>query len=256
MKRLRLRWLLVGVAALVALLAVAVQAAEPPPGDPVKGKQAYEKGCALCHGVGGVGVVGPPFAGMAGHFERLMQIPGFSMEEGILKIRMGIPNRMPAFPPELLSDEDLGNMLAYLMTLPPTTGENLYENPSMCAACHGARAAGGVAARLSGAAARFAAQGLTKDQVLPGLIPLIRNGIPGKMPAFPELTDGEILSIGEYLWALPDPTWEDQFTSEHGRAPTAEDKVDREWSVSFLAANGRPPTEAEWRKHFQDIGRK
>ncbi len=114
---------------------------------------------------------------------------------------------------------------------------------------------GVVGPRLAGLAAQFIAQGLTKEQVLPGLISLVRNGIPGKMPAFKHLTDGEILAIGDYVWGLSDPTWEDDFAREHGRAPSAQDKADRDWSSAFLVANGRPPADPEWRKHFQDTRR-
>ncbi|MDP2726072.1 MAG: c-type cytochrome [Dehalococcoidia bacterium] len=250
------RWagLAVGLA-LVGLLAVGLYAAtaqaQPPPGDPVKGKAVYAKSCALCHGANGEGVVGPPLAGLAGHMERLAQIPGFSMEEGLKTIRNGIPNRMPAFPPSILSDEDLGNIVAYLLTTPPTTGQNLYENPSSCAACHGKRGIGGVGPPLDARKAA-AALGLTKEQLLPGLIPLVRNGIPGKMPAFPVLTDGEIVSIGEYLWDLPRLSWEEEFTLRHGRAPTGEDIADRDWGNRFMFQNGREPTEAEWAKHYNE----
>lgn len=252
------RWaaLVLGVAVVgflaLGLLGTAVQAEQPPPpGDPVKGMAVYDKSCALCHGAGAVGKVGPPLAGLAGHMERLLQIPGFSMEEGLKTIRNGIPSRMPGFPPSILSDEDLGNIVAYLLTTPPATGEQLYENPSQCAACHGPKGIGGIAARLEArkAAATF---GLTKEQLLPGLIPLIRNGIPGRMPAFPVLTDGEILAIGEYLWGLAPLSWEEEFTLRHGRAPSGEDMIDRDWGNRFISQNGRPPTDAEWAKHYMD----
>lgn len=239
--------------ALVGLLTMAGQAAAPP--DVSKGKEVYDKNCALCHGAGGIGSVGPTLAGAAGHVQQ-MGIPPEQAGPGVVKLlREGIPYRMPAFPPEILSDDDIGNLGAYLFSLPPTTGENLYNSASSCAACHGPKGIGGVAPKLTGAAARFAAQGLTKAQVLPGLIPLVRNGIPGKMPAFRHLTDGEILSIGEYLWGLPDTTWEDEFTLLHGRAPTAQDKADRDWSLAFMAATGRAPTDADWQKHYFDTHR-
>src|SRR3990172_2039463 len=201
--------------------------------DPAAGKAAWDKNCALCHGANAEGKVGPPLAGLAGHIERIAQLPG-GMEAGLQTIRNGIPNRMPGFPPSILSDEELGDMVAYLLTTPPASGEQLFENPSSCAACHGKRGVGGVGPKLDARAA--AAQlGLTKEQLLPGLIPLVRNGIPGRMPAFPVLTDGEIMSIGEYLWNLGRLSWEEQFALEHGRAPTGEDILDRDWGNRFLA---------------------
>ncbi len=233
------------------LFAAAVQAADPPPpGDPVKGKVAWNKSCALCHGANGEGVVGPPLAGLAGHMERIAQLPG-GMEEGIMTIRNGIPNRMPAFPPSILSDADLFDGMAYLMTLPPATGKQLYENPSSCAACHGPRGMGGIGPKLDArkAAADF---GVTKDQILQMLVPLVRDGIPGRMPASPVLTDGEIMSIGEYLWDLRALSWEEQFALEHGRPPAGDDMIDRDWGSRFMAQNGREPTESEWAKHYMD----
>lgn len=250
------RWkllVLVG-AALVGLFAVAVQAAPPEP-DPAKGKVVYDTRCGLCHGDGGIGVVGPPLAGAAGHVQQLGVPPEQAGPMIIGLLREGIGGRMPSFPPDILSDEDIGNLGAYLFTLPPTTGRNLYENPTSCAACHGPKGIGGVGPGLAGHAAQFIAQGLTKEQVLPGLIPLVRNGIPGKMPAFKHLTDAEILAIGDYLWGLSAPTWEEDFAREHGRAPSTQDKADHDWSTTFLAANGRPPTDSEWQKHFQDTHR-
>ncbi len=255
----RWRWaaLTLGVA-LVGFLALglfgaAVQAEQPPPpGDPVKGKAAWDRSCALCHGANAEGRVGPPLAGLAGHMERIAQLPG-GMEGGLMTIRNGIPNRMPGFPPNILSDEDLGDMIAYLLTTPPATGEQLYENPSSCAACHGPKAVGGVGPKLAGMGPIVAAQlGLTKEQLLGGMVPLLRNGIPGKMPAFPVLTDGEILSIGEYIWGLKALSWDEEFTLRHGRAPTGDDIADRDWGNRFIAQNGRPPTDAEWQKHFMD----
>ncbi len=262
MERHRWRWavLVVGLA-LAGLFAPGLfgasgQAAQPPPpGDPVKGKAAWDKSCALCHGANGEGVVGPPLAGLAGHMERIAMLPG-GLEAGLQTIRNGIPGRMPAFPPAILSDQELMDGMAYLMTLPPATGEQLYENPSSCAACHGKRGVGGIASRLAGAGqARMAALGITKEQLLGAFVGLVRNGIPGRMPASPVLTDGEIMSIGEYLWNLAPLSWEEQFAFEHGSAPTAEDRADREWSLTFLAQNGRPPADADWRKHFQDTRR-
>lgn len=251
------RWaaLALGVAVVgflaLGLIGTAVQAEQPPPpGDPVKGKAVYGKSCALCHGANAEGVVGPPLAGLAGHMERIAQLPG-GMEEGLKTIRNGISNRMPGFPPSILSDADLGDIVAYLLTTPPATGEQLFENPSTCAACHGRRGTGGVGPKLDARKAA-ATLGLTKEQLLPGMIPLVRNGIPGRMPASPVLTDGEILSIGEYLWWLAPLSWEDEFALRHGRAPTGDDMLDRDWGNRFISQNGRPPTDAEWAKHYMD----
>ncbi|MDP2935928.1 MAG: c-type cytochrome, partial [Dehalococcoidia bacterium] len=215
-----------------------------------RGKVVYDNSCALCHGAGGIGRVGPPLAGHAGQMERIAQLPG-GMQEVLKTIRNGIPSRMPGFPPSILSDEDLMNMIAYLLTTPPATGEQLYENPSTCAACHGPRGAGGVGPKLDARKAA-ATLGLTKEQLLPGLIPLIRNGIPGRMPAFIQWTDGEILAVGEYLWGLAPLSWEEEFTLRHGRAPTGDDMLDRDWGNRFISQNGREPTEAEWAKHYMD----
>ncbi|MDP2953861.1 MAG: c-type cytochrome, partial [Chloroflexota bacterium] len=150
------RWaaLALGVAVVgflaLGLFAVRGQAAAAP--DPARGKVVFDNSCALCHGAGGIGKVGPTLAGAAGHVQQMGVPPEQAGPMIIGLLRAGINGRMPGFPPQVLSDDDIANLGAYLFTLPPTTGENLYENPSQCAACHGPKGIGGIGPKLAGTA--------------------------------------------------------------------------------------------------------
>ncbi|MBI3979094.1 MAG: c-type cytochrome [Chloroflexi bacterium] len=220
------------------------------------GKQVYEKNCAACHGSEGQGNLGiPNLAGAAGHVRQL-GVPLEQLGPAMTKmLRDGIPGNMPAFPPEILSDADIGNLGAYLFSLPPTSGRNLYV--ANCALCHGSQAQGTVGPPLAGVAELAPQMGMTKAQIAAEFPTLVRRGIPGKMPANPQLTDGEIGSLFEYLWGVPavaDP-WAVAFQTNNGRAPTAQDRADREWSLQFAREKGRSPTQEDWERRWFETHR-
>lgn len=250
-----------GIVAIYLLLigGLALAAPQVIPGaapDVTKGSRVYQGNCATCHGAQGEGRLGiPNLAGAAGHVQQL-GIPPEQAGQGIIKLlREGIAGNMPAYPPSLLSDEDIGDLGAYLFTLPPTSGANLYT--ANCALCHGVKAEGSVGPALAGAAEKFAKLGLSKLQALRSFPDLVRKGIPGKMPHSPQLADVEVASLGDFLWDLG--SWEAAFRTQHGRAPTYADRADRQWSLRFAETRGRSPNDQDWNTHdaeslnFQEV---
>jgi mono/diheme cytochrome c family protein len=80
-------------------------------GDPVKGKRIYlAVGCFECHGR----------AGQGGRFNypapalAQIELPA----ESFIAFLRAAPNDMPAFSADVLSDQDAGDIHAYLRTLP------------------------------------------------------------------------------------------------------------------------------------------
>ncbi len=249
------RWKLItvsGIAAMLVLVVGGLALAAPQDQSPsdapdvARGSQVYRNNCAACHGRQGEGALGiPNLAGAAGHVQQL-GIPAEEMGPGMIKmLRDGIAGNMPAFPPTMLSDDDIANLGAYVFTLPPTTGANLYT--ANCALCHGLQGQGAVGPPLLGAADKFAKMGRSKLQALTDFPGLVRNGIPGKMPGNPQLADAEVASMGDFLWNLG--SWEAEFQSSHGRAPSTADRADREWSLQFAQRSGRSPTSQDWIAH-------
>ena len=123
-----------------ALLSVAGIALAQNPGDPAAGKTAWEQQmCQNCHGAMGEGGYAGPRAG-----------DGKSVEEWIKQARNPKAN-MPAFSESKVTDQELGDMNAYMQTLAkpesftpikyaPDAGEPAGKtllNEKRCAACHG-----------------------------------------------------------------------------------------------------------------------
>ena len=97
------RRLMAGVASLVAVSAAAA-------GSPEKGRTAFvEHGCWQCHGYEGQGSV----AGV-----RIAPSP-MALEAMSAFVR-NTRGSMPPYPKAILSEEDLGDIHAYLASLPPT----------------------------------------------------------------------------------------------------------------------------------------
>lgn len=237
---------------LLAFSAISAYSQETPPApDPARGAQVYQNNCATCHGKDGEGNMGiPNLAGAAGHVQQL-GIPPEQAGPGIIGLlRNGIPGNMPGFPPEILSDADIMNLGAYLFTVPATTGDKLYR--ANCSLCHGKSAEGVIGPPLAGVQKMVQELGLTKEMLQAGFPDLVRKGIPGKMPANPQLTDVEVTRLFDYLWSIPAPdSWEAEFQARHGRAPSDQDRADRAWSLDFAARNGRAPNEQEWIARWQ-----
>ena len=115
--------------------------AAPPAQDPENGKALWEQNlCKNCHGEGGEGMWTAPLAGS----EK-------TAEEWISQVRSP-RNRMPHFSPEKVSDENIVDMHAYLITLTKPesfapadaglpadapAGQQLLAE-KRCIACHGA----------------------------------------------------------------------------------------------------------------------
>jgi ubiquinol-cytochrome c reductase cytochrome c subunit len=75
--------------------------------DLTRGKASFDSICAVCHGAKGEGGVGLPLRNIS---ERL------TVEETIEKIKNPNP-AMPKLYPEVLSEEDVTNVAAFIRTL-------------------------------------------------------------------------------------------------------------------------------------------
>lgn len=64
------------------------------------------KGCAVCHGAYGEGLVGP----------RIARTP-LSFDSVVLQVRVPNVPRMPPFPPDSLADAEVADIYAYLQSL-------------------------------------------------------------------------------------------------------------------------------------------
>jgi ubiquinol-cytochrome c reductase cytochrome c subunit len=79
---------------------------DPPPGDPRHGRDVYAVHCAQCHGASGKG-------GIAGEGIEIPPLVGLDPVTIAAGTRVG-PFAMPPFGEELISDEDLGDIAAFL----------------------------------------------------------------------------------------------------------------------------------------------
>lgn len=119
------------VAAVAVAAMVAVSCAGGPAGslspNAARGRELAEQlGCAACHGTDGEGGVGPKWAGMWGREVELSDDRHIAFDEDYVNRSVRDPDaeqqagawvRMPAFGPELLADEDLAAIVAYLREL-------------------------------------------------------------------------------------------------------------------------------------------
>ena len=96
---------------LCASAALAAQA--PPPGDVERGKAAFLRyGCYTCHGYEAQGVPGRKLA------PNPLPYPAFS------NFVRTSPGEMPTFTAQVLPDQDLADIHAYLRSRPPTPNPN------------------------------------------------------------------------------------------------------------------------------------
>jgi mono/diheme cytochrome c family protein len=157
-------------------------AGSPIVGDAIAGKETFGEHCSICHGTDAKGFIGPYIAGVN------WTAPGL-----IAIVRQGVGGygSMPSFNAEVVTDENITNVAAYLASLPaavaskssaapltnaaapatsasgagasaappatsgagdPVHGQQLYA--ANCAACHGANAQGGVGPSLHGEKSR------------------------------------------------------------------------------------------------------
>lgn len=95
------------LAALLCASSAAMAAQAPPPGDVDRGKAAFLRvGCYTCHGFEGQGVPGRKLA------PNPLPYPAFS---NFVRTSTG---EMPTFTPQVLSDQDLADIHAYLRSKP------------------------------------------------------------------------------------------------------------------------------------------
>jgi mono/diheme cytochrome c family protein len=116
MHRKNLSWLLVAAALAVAGTCVAADTSRV-----ANGKRLFlTDGCFECHGrVGEGGACSGPAPALAGIFSRRSSI------EIIAAVRKG-PNDMPAYTDKVLSNQELGDIIAYLRSLPGPTDPKKY----------------------------------------------------------------------------------------------------------------------------------
>jgi putative heme-binding domain-containing protein len=131
--------ILVACLLMLAGAAAAAQHLTRPP-DRDEGARIYRSSCALCHGLDGTRISGVNLG--SGQFRRA------SSDDDLIRIiRMGIPGT--AMPSNMFSDEDAGNLVAYLRAMAslsasvPTSassdvkrGQALVEGKGQCLTCH------------------------------------------------------------------------------------------------------------------------
>ena len=95
------------LAAVLCTSAAAMAAQAPPPGDAERGKAAFLRvGCYTCHGFEGQGVPGKKLA------PNPLPYPAFS------NFVRTSPGEMPTFTPQVLPEQDLADIHAYLRSKP------------------------------------------------------------------------------------------------------------------------------------------
>ena len=95
------------------------------PGDAAQGADLYVANCQACHGenaTGGMteaGFEAPPLAFMAAFFNQAGLPPQVMYAFVNLVGRFGAPGKMPAFTPDEVSNDDLANIAAYVVSVAP-----------------------------------------------------------------------------------------------------------------------------------------
>jgi mono/diheme cytochrome c family protein len=174
-----------------------------PEGDPERGKQLFQSvGCADCHGNDAEGRVGPPLIKLQKTFKQY--------EDQVRHPIGAMPNE---FPPELVSEDDLIDIYAFLKHPPGSSSDAQVEgsadnsNPKAdaengkklftsqgCDKCHGPDQHGGASGGQLNAI----------PDSLQGLIDYIRHPT-GQMPAYAAtaIPDKELADIYAYMKSRP-----------------------------------------------------
>ncbi len=185
----------------VAAIAAGTQ---PDGGDPARGRELFQRGCASCHGADGEGVEdrGPDIreAGAAA--------ADFYLSTG--RMPMDEPSRQTRRKRPAYEAEDRRHLVAFVRSLGNgpeipelapggdlAEGQELYTD--LCAACHSSAGAGGAVGQ------NVFAPGVTRATPLE-IAEAVRIG-PGAMPAFGEraLDDGQLASVIRYVDHLRSP---------------------------------------------------
>ena len=175
-------------------------------GDAVRGKTTYQTYCASCHGPEGAGYA----AGGSGPGIGLAGFLAVASDDYIFKTvkhgRIGTAMRSFIGPAGLanLSEEQVGDVIAYLRSIEPTTevalpgsGHELFD--INCAACHQPGGAGKPGFAPSIRNADFLA--IASDDFIRQTV---RSGRPSMaVPGRPDLSDDAIDKIIDYLRSVP-----------------------------------------------------
>ena len=178
--------------------------------DLARGRSIYERSCASCHGVLGMGD-GPAARGMKPAPPALgsdTAMAGTSPATMYRIVSVGVTGTpMPPFGGTLSAD-DRWAVVAYVTTLrargaQPLAGEGLYLQ--RCASCHGTADGGAAFARaLTKLPPDIASLAWQAERSDGHLAAVIRDGVPGTaMPPSRDLTAAETQSLVAYIRALP-----------------------------------------------------
>jgi mono/diheme cytochrome c family protein len=91
---------------------VAAPTDSPLVGDAITGKEAFTQYCSICHGVGAKGFIGPRIAGID------WTVPGL---QAIVRGGVGGYGSMPAFNADAVTDKNIADIAAYLVSLAPAS---------------------------------------------------------------------------------------------------------------------------------------
>jgi mono/diheme cytochrome c family protein len=89
-------------------------------GDAIAGKETFSEHCSICHGADAKGFIGPYIAGVNWTAPGLIAI----VREGV-----GGYGSMPSFNAEVVTDENVTNVAAYLASLPPAVASKSSAAP-------------------------------------------------------------------------------------------------------------------------------
>jgi mono/diheme cytochrome c family protein len=90
------------------------------------GEALFNANCSVCHGPLASGRIGPPLNQLP---PEIASMPPEEIRKGlVMLVRGGIPGRMPMFTPEIVSDEQVGQIADYLVSLNgKVPGPSVYE---------------------------------------------------------------------------------------------------------------------------------
>ncbi|MBI4320892.1 MAG: cytochrome c [Chloroflexi bacterium] len=198
---------------LIVMLSVAVAGASPA-ADVAKGKAAWDRVCAGCHGAEGLGGLGPPLGPDVIFFKEVGLPQDILVGLLIQATRERPPNaKMPVLNPGVVSDAEVADIADYLWSLTPAPARVIPLGNAQagaapyaanCASCHGARGEGGAGPPVALMAAGLKAVGLP-DAVMHALVRLAtRSGSLPNMPAFTpaQLSDAQLADIAAFIVSL------------------------------------------------------
>ncbi|MBI4300354.1 MAG: c-type cytochrome [Chloroflexi bacterium] len=217
---LRMRLLVWGsLLVLVALsfMMASLALAAPLP-DVAKGKVAYDKVCAVCHGFEGKGgPIAPPLAKDLIYFKEV-GLPVQAATGLIIQATKERPSGaiMPVYNPGKISDAEAADVGDYLWSLSPAPAAVIPPGDAQkgaapyaanCAVCHGAKGEGVTAPPLAAIVAGLKAGG-APPPIMHALVRLAaRSGALPGMPTFApdKLSDAQLADIAAHIWELPPP---------------------------------------------------